>query len=272
MPWSTSELADLAGTTVNTIRYYHGISLLAEPERRYNGYKQYGVQHLVRLLRIRRLAELGVPLSEVDPISANHATMPEAIHKVDSELSAEIARLQEARIQIAAILHDNAPADMPAGFTAVASRLSESDRSIIHVYAQLYDQQAMVDLRRMIEVDTRAGDVAREIHELPETADESIRQQLAQRLAPTLAQNLIEYPWLSDPTEHLSKSARVTRQVFIEALQELYNSAQLDVFTRAAMLAQDALQRSRGAEENTPLRRTEEPAMSVRTNNAPDQR
>lgn len=253
MPWSTSELADLAGTTVNTIRHYHGISLLPEPERRYNGYKQYGVQHLVRLLRIRRLADLGVPLSEVDPVGTDRASMPEVIKKVNSELSAQIARLQEARTQIAAILHDNAPADVPAGFTAVASRLSESDRSIIHVYARLYDQKAMADLRRMIEVDTEAGAVANEIHQLPENADEAIRKQLAQRLAPTLAQNLIEYPWLSNPTGHLSKGTRVTRQVFNEAIQEFYNSAQIDVFARAAVLAQDILRPSRRAEEDTPV-------------------
>ncbi|MEO3798201.1 MerR family DNA-binding transcriptional regulator [Nonomuraea sp. B10E15] len=37
MPWSTRELAGLAGTTVNTIRHYHRLGLLDEPERRYNG-------------------------------------------------------------------------------------------------------------------------------------------------------------------------------------------------------------------------------------------
>jgi DNA-binding transcriptional MerR regulator len=45
--WSTRELAELAGTTVNTVRHYHRIGLLDEPERRNNGYKEYGVPHLV---------------------------------------------------------------------------------------------------------------------------------------------------------------------------------------------------------------------------------
>lgn len=65
MPWSTRQLAELADTTVNTLRHYHRLGLLDEPERRYNGYKQYEVRHLVSLLRIRRLAELGVPLSQI---------------------------------------------------------------------------------------------------------------------------------------------------------------------------------------------------------------
>jgi DNA-binding transcriptional MerR regulator len=33
MAWSTRELAELASTTVNTIRHYHRLGLLAEPER-----------------------------------------------------------------------------------------------------------------------------------------------------------------------------------------------------------------------------------------------
>ncbi|MFJ8542364.1 MerR family transcriptional regulator [Streptomyces sp. NPDC093586] len=39
-----------------TIRHYHERGLLAEPERRADGYKSYGVRNLVRLLRIKRLA------------------------------------------------------------------------------------------------------------------------------------------------------------------------------------------------------------------------
>lgn len=40
MAWSTQQLADLAGTTVNTVRHYHRLGLLDEPERQGNGYKQ----------------------------------------------------------------------------------------------------------------------------------------------------------------------------------------------------------------------------------------
>jgi DNA-binding transcriptional MerR regulator len=65
MAWSTRRLAQLAGTTVKTIRHYHSIGLLEEPERAGNGYKQYGTAHLVRLLQIARLRELGMPLADI---------------------------------------------------------------------------------------------------------------------------------------------------------------------------------------------------------------
>lgn len=250
MTWSTRELAELAGTTVNTVRHYHRLDLLEEPERRYNGYKQYGVGHLVRLLRIRRLAELGVPLAQVGEVGAGSERTPDALRRVDRELAASIERLQRARADIAAILLGDGPADAPAGFVSVASQLSEADSSIIHIYSKLYDADALADLRRMVEVDAAAGAVGEAINALPADADEATRRELAERLAPALAQNLIDYPWLSDPVGRLAKSERVTRQTFVEAVMELYNPAQLDVFSRAGLLANDLLQAGSDARDD----------------------
>ncbi|GAA1769393.1 MerR family transcriptional regulator [Agromyces humatus] len=239
MAWSTRELADLAGTTVNTIRHYHRLGLLDVPERRYNGYKEYEVRHLVCLLRIRRLVDLGVPLSQIGDVSAGGGGTPDALRELDAELAARIERLQQARSDIAVILRDNAPADAPAGFESVASRLSETDSSIIHIYKQLYDEDAIADVRKMVEADTDA--VGADIDALPADADEATRQQLVERLAPILARNLIDYPWLSDPAAHLSTSKHVTQQTLVEVMVELYNPAQLDVLARASILAREQL-------------------------------
>lgn len=109
MAWSTRELAELAGTTVNAIRHYHRIALLAEPTRRYNGYKQYGVPDLICLLRIRRLSELGVPLSQIREICEDGAAVPDVLRQVDDGLAAEIERLTKARSDIAIILRTRTP-------------------------------------------------------------------------------------------------------------------------------------------------------------------
>ncbi|WP_250009040.1 MerR family transcriptional regulator [Actinoplanes sp. M2I2] len=111
MAWSTRELAELAGTTVNTIRHYHRIGLLAEPTRRYNGYKQYGMSDLVRLLRIRRLSELGVPLDRIREICEDGGAAPDVLRQVDADLASEIERLTRARTDIATILRTRAPRD-----------------------------------------------------------------------------------------------------------------------------------------------------------------
>jgi DNA-binding transcriptional MerR regulator len=85
MAWSTRELAELAGTTLKTVRHYHRIGLLDEPERAANGYKRYRVPHLIRLLRIRRLVDLGVPLSAIPVLeeSEQGAEHPPLVAKRD---------------------------------------------------------------------------------------------------------------------------------------------------------------------------------------------
>ena len=250
MAWSTRELAEVAGTTVNTVRHYHRLGLLAEPERRYNGYKQYGVRHLVCLLRIRRLVELGVPLSRIGAAGSDGDIPPEVLRQVDADLAAEVERLHKARSDIAVILRDGAPADVPAGFESVAPHLSASDSSMIHIYSQLYDDDAMKDLRRMVEANEDPSNA--DLDALPPDADEATRQDLAERLAPVLVRHLIDYPWLSDPAGHLSKSEHATRQTVVAAVVALYNEAQVDVLGRASVLAQEQLRLARAAEDAAP--------------------
>ncbi|EED6225780.1 MerR family DNA-binding transcriptional regulator, partial [Salmonella enterica subsp. enterica serovar Haifa] len=47
----SNELARLAGVTVRALRHYHQVGILAEPERRSNGYREYDVHDLIRVLR-----------------------------------------------------------------------------------------------------------------------------------------------------------------------------------------------------------------------------
>lgn len=250
MAWSTRELARLAGTTVNTIRHYHRLGLLEVPEREENGYKQYEARHLVRLLRIRRLVSLGVPLSQVEELTASDDTTPEMLRAIDAELAESIERFEKARADIAAILREKAPPDIPAGFEPVASRLSDADRSIIHVYTRLYDESALADVREMVDADTDAlGDA---LNALADDADDDTRQRVAGQLAPVIAQYLTDYPWLRDPASHATSSARVTEQTFITAMTELYNSAQRDVLARASMLAHGLLREAEDAAEDGP--------------------
>nr|WP_221379904.1 MerR family transcriptional regulator [Actinoplanes polyasparticus] len=235
MAWSTHELAELAGTTVNTVRYYHRVGLLEEPERRPNGYKQYGVRHLTCLLRIRRVVELGVPVSRIGELQGDGRLAAEVLKQVDVALAAEIERLRQSRSAIATILRAGAPVDVPVGFESVASRLSAHDTAILHVCGQMLDEDAMKDLRRMAEAG--ADPVSREIEALPADADEPARRRLAEQLAPILAQHLVDYPWLTDPAAHLTRSRDTARQTLIDAVAEFYNPAQLDVLSRTGILA-----------------------------------
>lgn len=120
MAWSTREVAELAGTSLRAVRHYHDVGLLTEPERRANGYKQYGVDHLLRLVWIKRLADLGLTLSQIAELDDDE--FPErALRALEAELAATIERLQRTRAELGVILERSVPADLPPEFTEPAA-------------------------------------------------------------------------------------------------------------------------------------------------------
>lgn len=249
MAWSTREVADLAGTTVNTVRHYHQSGLLEQPERMSNGYKQYGARHLVRLLQIRRLRDLDVPLAQIESMDFGGETPATALMAVDADLTVSINRLTRARAEIRAILEGTTATDVPPGFEHLAGRLSSSERALMLVMSQLYDESAMADMKKMVESETEDAGV--EFDSLPPDADDATRQQLAEALAPQLAQHIADYGWLTDPKAHHPKGSRVTQETLLETAVELYNTSQLDVLARASVIATELAAESGNPTSNT---------------------
>lgn len=232
MAWSTRQLAELAGTTLKTVRHYHAIGLLPEPERRRNGYKQYGAAHLVRLLRIRRLVDLGIPLARIGEMIEDPGSGTDALRALDAELGEQIARLQRARDEVAAIVEHGVGSDLPEGFSEVGEHLSAADRALMLVYSRVYDDTGMARLREMI------GELGRtpiddELEALDADADDAARQELAERFAPHLAAIRERWAWLNDPSEHGSRNPAEMQATVVSTMLEVYSLAQLDVMARA---------------------------------------
>src|ERR1700745_2993325 len=96
------QLAAYAGVTVRAVRHYHQIGLLPEPERDASGYRRYGATAVVSLIKIRTLANAGVPLSHIGQmLEADAPAFAEAVQRIDSHLRDEIERLETSRKQIA---------------------------------------------------------------------------------------------------------------------------------------------------------------------------
>ena len=96
------QLASYSGVTVRAVRHYHQIGLLPEPERDASGYRTYAAPDVVRLIRIRTLAEAGVPLARVQELlGADEEAFAGAVSEIDVRLRAEIRELQEHRRRIA---------------------------------------------------------------------------------------------------------------------------------------------------------------------------
>jgi DNA-binding transcriptional MerR regulator len=97
-----SQLAAYAGVTVRAVRHYHHIGLLPEPERDASGYRRYGATAVVSLIKIRTLANAGVPLSQIaELLQADAAAFAEAVRRIDDQLREEAERLEASRKQIA---------------------------------------------------------------------------------------------------------------------------------------------------------------------------
>ena len=97
-----SQLAAYAGVTVRAVRHYHHIGLLPEPERDASGYRRYGAMAVVSLIKIRTLANAGVPLSQIaELLQADPAAFAEAVRRIDDQLRDEVERLETSRKQIA---------------------------------------------------------------------------------------------------------------------------------------------------------------------------
>jgi DNA-binding transcriptional MerR regulator len=96
------QLAAYAGVTVRAVRHYHHIGLMPEPARDGSGYRTYGARDVVRLIRIRTLADAGVPLARVQELlQADEEAFTAAVVDIDRRLRAEIRELQEHRRRIA---------------------------------------------------------------------------------------------------------------------------------------------------------------------------
>ncbi|GHG90855.1 MerR family transcriptional regulator [Streptomyces lanatus] len=241
MTWSTSQLAELAGTTLKTVRHYHQIGLLDEPERAANGYKRYGVQHLVRLLRIRRLVDLGLPLSAIPSVEAADDSAERVLRVLDAELAASIERQQRMRRELAAILENRASIDLPAEFETLADGLDdlpEAQRALLLAYSSILTPSAMSAIQEQLS--EPRSDVAAQFEALPADAPEQVRRQLARRLLPEVRRQQEGHPFLGDLAASSRRGGAVTRSVVAQALVEFYNEAQLDVLRHVhALLAED---------------------------------
>lgn len=127
------QLAAYAGVTVRAVRHYHQIGLLPEPERDASGYRRYGATVVVSLIKIRTLADAGVPLSKIaELLRADESTFATAIEDIDNHLRDEIDRLEASRKQIAQLAAGDGLA-LPSEVVAYLDRLRElgvSDRMV----------------------------------------------------------------------------------------------------------------------------------------------
>jgi DNA-binding transcriptional MerR regulator len=100
------QLAAHVGVTTRAIRHYHACGLLPEPDRGASGYRRYDAQAVVDLLRIKTLAQAGVPLARIGQLlRASPEEFVSAVSSIDRALETRIGDLQDHRRRLGELAH-----------------------------------------------------------------------------------------------------------------------------------------------------------------------
>ncbi len=127
------QLADYAGVTIKAVRHYHKRGMLAEPPRDSSGYRRYSAQHAIDLVKIKTLAEAGVPLARIkELLAADPDRFAAAIAEIDRNLQERAAELLRTRERLAQLRAGDRLFVSPevAEFLDQLHELGVSDRSL----------------------------------------------------------------------------------------------------------------------------------------------
>ncbi|NAS25835.1 hypothetical protein GT755_29655 [Herbidospora sp. NEAU-GS84] len=136
---------------------------------------------------------------------------------------------------LATLSEPGAAADVPTGFSAVAEDLRGNDRALLMIYAQLFSDESMDAVRRTLEARPNVA-LDEEFRDLPEDADDTTRQALAEQLAPFMDDARADHPVTLELKASAPRQVRAAKAAVGHALEALYNRAQIDVLRRAQMI------------------------------------
>ncbi|WP_430786611.1 MerR family transcriptional regulator [Actinoplanes sp. G11-F43] len=128
------QVASYAGASIKAVRVYHDRGLLPEPPRDASGYRRYGADHAVQLVKMRTLVEAGVPLARIrELLDAGPGEFAAAIGDIDTALQERAERIRVARQRIAQ-LHSGDRLFVSAEVAAYLDRLRAlgvSERTVL---------------------------------------------------------------------------------------------------------------------------------------------
>ncbi|MGC5010207.1 MerR family transcriptional regulator [Streptosporangium sp. DT93] len=241
----SSDLASLADVTVRTLRHYHRIGILPEPERDPSGYRRYTIHDLIRLLRIKRLAALGLPLDRVAGVlDAEEGDHDDLLGGLERELDDRIARLTRQRTLLRVIREHRTAPDVPpelarffaafalAGTSPAMNRI-DRDQSVL--LAHLLGEEGVSYLTVFYERVAAPGTVevvtelARRFDRLEADADPAVVGRLADDFAERMGALVAGLTWPEGSADLLD---RKVHELFDQYMRDALNPAQKIVIAR----------------------------------------
>ncbi len=97
------ELAEKAGVTPRTLRYYEDLGLLEPTERKASGFRYYGEEALARLQKIDAFKRLGLSLEEIAELIPHYNADPSGLTGKRATLAMLEKHLKETEAQLASL-------------------------------------------------------------------------------------------------------------------------------------------------------------------------
>ncbi|MFE6637575.1 MerR family transcriptional regulator [Streptomyces tendae] len=94
------DAAAFAGTTPRAIRHYHAIGLLPEPERGADDRRRYGYDDMIRLLWIRKMADVGIALEDIRTTFEPGTAIEQSLARLEESLAAQAAVIERQRAAV----------------------------------------------------------------------------------------------------------------------------------------------------------------------------
>ncbi|GAA4206832.1 MerR family transcriptional regulator [Streptosporangium oxazolinicum] len=240
----SSELASLADVTVRTLRHYHRIGVLPEPGRDPSGYRRYTIHDLVRLLRVKRLAALGIPLHKVAGILDSEEDHHDLLSDLERELDAQIARLTKQKTMLGIIRKHRTLPDVPpelarffAAFalSGVSPAMNRIDREQSVLLAHLVGEAGIEHLTGFYEHIAAPGTaevvtgLARRFDRLDADAGPAVVDRLVDDFTERVGRIVVEFTGRNGGADLLD---RESYGLFYQHMRDALNAAQRTALSR----------------------------------------
>lgn len=233
-PMRSKEVAELAGVSVRTLRHYHQIGILPEPDRGSNNYRYYTLAHVGTLLRIRRLVALGVTLDRVPTFLDDEAGRSDVLlDELDRGLAARMEQLRDQREVIAQLRAQQRRPDLPPGLDTLAalvasagSDLAGLERDASLVLARLTGDTHEADLHSLgaaLQQANQAGALSAVAHHHRDLAPDASAAEVASvvdELVTLLGEHLVDFL--------ASSSGQKVRRADVRQVPEIHNDPRLN--------------------------------------------
>jgi DNA-binding transcriptional MerR regulator len=193
---TVGELAGLAGVSTRTVRHYHAVGLLPEPVRDTSGYRRYGAEDVVCLVRIVRLRAVGMPVPRIAAQLGDSADGSGELRRLAEELREEIARLTALHERLLKMLEqaDPSPGEAlgkalrDAGRLAPGSSLAPAEVAATELADALHPAgvAGVVDAMSPLLADpvraNRLAELVQQVRQLPDDLDDAQLDHLVDEL------------------------------------------------------------------------------------------